>query len=446
MSVSIHAQLAAIAGELLSSEALQRLPLPSSPCRRRAARSPAVPTNVDEFRAELHALGCSQQAEALLTAIFGDGCRQLAAESARLFEAGVAELSSTFSRTEEGSLQVWEPSFSRAQERQYAETTLSIRQRILTEVRAAQARHAQAQAPLEEPQPGVFMPEVLAILNAAFQAHETVSRAERRELASVTGLTERQILTWFANQRQRRHKKRAAPYDLARRPPQHKQEARRTPSGSSSSSSLVEYAESGTASVSSGASATWSPTSGTYLAQGDIPVGDPSPTSAAFASYAAQFQLPHPPPLQQEEVEVPMMELTQPTPRAPLFPPLPAAAPYERPTEWWIPAPSSHDSAPSADSFIQALSSSPSSSTSSLEAYLPPAPFAVAPPPAPLVGAGGLSDAWMDDTFYENLFGSLGLDLAGAGAAQAPGLTLSMDAVRAEEAQAQAVGGGEMSF
>ncbi|BGP39329.1 hypothetical protein JCM10449v2_003267 [Rhodotorula kratochvilovae] len=336
-----------------------------------------------------------------------------------------------------------------------------MRTRLLDEVRSAQARHAQPPPPpQDDQQPGAFTPEALAILNAAFLAHETVSRAERRELASVTGLSERQILTWFANQRQRRHKKhRAAPYDLTRRPPpqqHHQQQARRTVSGSSSSSSLVEYAESGAESSSSGASATWSPTSGTYLAQGDIPVGESSPTGGAFASYAAQFQLPPPPPPQ---VEVPMMEFTTPTPLAAHFPPLPAAAaaPYEQhAAPWYIPPMSAPDSAPSADFFAQALSSSPSSSsTSSLEAYLPPPPFALTPAPAPLVVTGGLSDAWMDDTFYENLFGSLGLDLASAGQAAAPGLTLSMEAVRAEEIQAQvqayapvqqAVGGGEMWF
>ena len=159
-----------------------------------------------------------------------------------------------------------------------------------------------------------------------------------------------------------------------------------------------------------------------------------------------------------------MMEFTTPTPLAAHFPPFPAvaAAPYEQhAAPWSIPAMSAPDSAPSADFFAQALSSSPSSSsTSSLEAYLPPPPFALTPAPAPLVVTGGLSDAWMDDTFYENLFGSLGLDLASAGQAAAPGLTLSLslEAVRAEEMQVQVQaqayapvqqavgGGGEMWF
>ncbi|KAK4055472.1 hypothetical protein OIV83_000018 [Microbotryomycetes sp. JL201] len=51
---------------------------------------------------------------------------------------------------------------------------------------------------------GTFSEEVTAILLQAYSHQQTVTKAERRVLSDVTGLSDRQIRTWFGNQRQRR--------------------------------------------------------------------------------------------------------------------------------------------------------------------------------------------------------------------------------------------------
>ena len=174
-----------------------------------------------------------------------------------------------------------------------------------------------------------------------------------------------------------------------------------------------------------------------------------------------------------ERADVPMMHLEAPTPLEAAFPRALDAAPEPH---WSRP----HALEPDAHGPLDDLSASYPSSSAGADsrrssadsafsfatapggepAFVPPPQeqgffLAPAPAPTPAVAAlGGLSDAWMDDQFYENLFGSLGLDLGGGGvggAAQdgvmsmggegsAPGLTLSMEAVRAEE---QLGGGGE---
>ncbi|KAM0789037.1 hypothetical protein ACM66B_003102 [Microbotryomycetes sp. NB124-2] len=51
---------------------------------------------------------------------------------------------------------------------------------------------------------GTFSEETTAILLQAYSHQQTVTKAERRVLSDVTGLSDRQIRTWFGNQRQRR--------------------------------------------------------------------------------------------------------------------------------------------------------------------------------------------------------------------------------------------------
>ncbi|GJN89538.1 hypothetical protein Rhopal_002525-T1 [Rhodotorula paludigena] len=367
-------------------------------------------------------------------------------------------------------------------ERCFDEALARLEGRLLDEVRAAQSRHAtQAAAPPSD-EPGQFTPDVLRVLHAAFDASDSVSRAERRELAGATGLTERQILTWkseklkrrreqFANQRQRRSKKRAAPYDVQhRRAPltpasqrssrQHP-EQQRTVSASTSSSSLVEYDD----------------------APVDIPVSS-SPPRAPIAHPPPTFewQLPVPPSLaqytqqQQQPLVLPSLQLSAPTPIAASFAPpapAPAPAPAYNPFEssspgGWSPSSStsslsfgapSATAAPSMDFFApgSSLSSSPPSSLRTNPFLAPLAPVEV----PSVVSVPGMGDAWMDETFYENLFASLGLDGSSAGlaapqqldfsragldfggmiGADGDGLTLSLEAVRAEEGM-----GGEMRF
>ncbi|BGP07359.1 hypothetical protein JCM10049v2_003190 [Rhodotorula toruloides] len=293
---------------------------------------------------------------------------------------------------------------------------------ILHEIRAAQLRHSLSPSAPPSPEspptgrPKQFTAEVLAILEAAFEASDSVSRGERRELANVTGLTERQVLTWFANQRQRRNKKRrvpGAPYarpDLAVpstptsriRAPMHGHQQRRTVSGSSfgsSGSSLVEYAEQDLV----------------------LPPLDPSVQQPLF--------LPDVPVLGDVTAPTPIAASCFATPSSSRFD-CSASSVSSSLDDFSIPQPPRATYDPSS-----LFSTSPSNtSTSSLD--LPPldAPFepAIVQAPAP-------TDAWMDDEFYRNLFGSLGLDAGegGAGmetdgAGEGGGLTLSLDAVRAE--------------
>lgn len=310
----------------------------------------------------------------------------------------------------------------------------------------------------------------------------------------------------FANQRQRKNKKssapkRAAPYSHAsrprlplQRPQQHAHHARRTVSGSSSgSSSLVEY-ESASDSSAASSSGDWSPTSGTYRAEGDIPVDDgvrgPSPSSypsqspsGAFPTLPSHFSLPIPPHLSAQRPPpapaslhaepappsgyehqheyapaVPAMHLTQATPLSQAFPPFAhVAEPAYLPPAPWAPSAAGDGvevdaQVPMEDGEAYGAHSAPSSVIGADEhAALPPLDgAALAPVPAMTGALGVLSDAWMDDQFYENLFGSLGLDqlaMGGGGDGGAvqggedgmgmegmgPGLTLSMEEVRAEE-------------
>uniref|UniRef100_A0A0K3CBF6 FGENESH: predicted gene_5.490 protein n=1 Tax=Rhodotorula toruloides TaxID=5286 RepID=A0A0K3CBF6_RHOTO len=234
--------------------------------------------------------------------------------------------------------------------RVFQRRTSDFRQRLFEEVRAAQLRHSLSPPAPPSPEspatgrPKQFTAEVLAILEAAFEASDSVSRGERRELANVTGLTERQVLTW-----------------------------RRTVSGSSlgsSGSSLVEYAEQDLV----------------------LPPLDPSVQQPLF--------LP----------DVPVLgDVTAPTPIAATFFATPSSSRFDCSAssvsssldDFSIPQPPRAAYDPSS-----LFSTSPSNaSTSSFD--LPPldAPFepAIVQAPAP-------TDAWMDDEFYRNLFGSLGLD------------------------------------
>lgn len=156
------------------------------------------------------------------------------------------------------------------------------------------------------------------------------------------------------------------------------------------------------------------------------------------------------------------MHLTQATPLSQAFPPFAhVAEPSYLPLAPWAPSAAGEGvevdaQVPMEDGEAYGAHSAPSSIIGADEhaAHAAP-PFdaaALAPVPAMSGALGVLSDAWMDDQFYENLFGSLGLDQLAMGgdgdganaAAQGgedgmgmegmgPGLTLSMEEVRAEE-------------
>ncbi|BGP24033.1 hypothetical protein JCM10295v2_002934 [Rhodotorula toruloides] len=385
--------------------------------------SPVTPLTLPippPFRStEVWHMGCSQSAQAALRRIYLNAVEGLANKLSVAFERATSELSRYVrERGHHGAGRPFEHALREALSRIYHEKANSLQEAILSEVRAAQLRHSLSPpppAPESSPtgRPKQFTAEVLAILEAAFEASESVSRGERRELANVTGLTERQVLTWFANQRQRRNKKRRvpdAPYARAEaavpstptsriRAPMHGHQQRRTMSGSSfgsSGSSLVEYAEQDLA----------------------LPPLDPSVQQPLFLHNVPVFG-----------------ELTEPTPIA--------ASSFATPSSTFECSASSSSS--SIDDFTLScatydpaslFSTSPSNaSTGSSQLPPPNAPFepAIVQAPAP-------TDAWMDDEFYRNLFGSLGLDASegkagmdtdGAGG-EGGGLTLSLDAVRAE--------------
>lgn len=92
----------------------------------------------------------------------------------------------------------------------YVSTVQQIRSALLAEVSSARARllstpHAPPSPPSSSttspsltPGTGTFTPATLDLLESAFELTHHISRAEKAELARVTGLTERQLATWVS--------------------------------------------------------------------------------------------------------------------------------------------------------------------------------------------------------------------------------------------------------
>ncbi|GAA5829822.1 hypothetical protein JCM11251_007895 [Rhodosporidiobolus azoricus] len=433
-----------------------------------------------EARGLFEAEGCSDAATCALEHLYNDACRRIADEAQKCYASTVVQLQSVSDLDAERG-QAWETGMRRACQRSFEEKAKECLHRMADEVRLARSRHSTSSLPptsssLPPPppsEPGSFSPSNLALLNAAFSVRDSVSRAERRELARATGLNERQVLTWvredffyggeggarsgdekrdkkkrekrfeiddifvrdlqFANQRQRRGKKekaasavsaRASPYSHARHPSSsqsHHLPPLRTVSGSStaSSASLLSYAG-GT-----------SDEDFDIEAGGDIAVDAPAyapPQTATFATFASQFQvapLPPPPTFFQPPDEVPMMEFTSPTPITASFSTLGVAPsppqPHPAPTfDFSAPLflPSGSNTSPSPPTLIEDSSSLVDHGEWDAESFFSTSscgPVPVAPAPTPSLGLGptvageGGLDGWMDATFYENLLSSLGL-------------------------------------
>lgn len=400
---------------------------------------PHVPT----IRAEdLERMGCGRDATTKLLSVL-DRCRAtLANTHQRIFVEEAVKLGALFSSAEEEQYLRMVDAFRVAVVRSFSTGVEAASRILLDEVRAAQLRHSTSPPPAqtapESPangRPKQFTAEVLAILEAAFEASDSVSRGERRELANVTGLTERQVLTWvrtttgtlpsekgadaaraeqFANQRQRRNKKKqqpprvpgtpyarpdAVPSTSPSRMRAPSQQQRRTVSGSSfgsSGSSLVEYAEQ------------------------DLPLPplDPSIQQPLFL-----------------HDDVSSMDATEPTPRAASFSFATPSSTFDCSTSTCssLDELAPHPPRATYDPASLFTTSPSNASTGSFEVPQLGAPFEPT-----LITAPAPTDAWMDDEFYRNLFGTLGLD-AGEGAGmeaegggEGGGLTLSLDAVRAE--------------
>ncbi|GAA6007411.1 hypothetical protein JCM10207_006332 [Rhodosporidiobolus poonsookiae] len=346
----MHAQLAALASDFLSQHAQLCIP----PVSRAAIDLPIPALDLDaqqvDIEAELAAEGCSAEGSVSLARLYQTACARVKLEARRTLVATVREVDGT------GAMRVslrqqYVESLRDAWTGKYATFVRSCADRFLEEVRLARLRHASSQSSTSTstptPQePGTFTEEVVQILHAAFAVSDTVSRAERRQLALVTGLTERQVLTWFANQRQRRPKKaaaaqRASPYASARHPStaasthshRHHLPPVRTVSGSSSLSanssasslSLVSYADEH---VSEGEDIELAyPTEAEFVKrEEDATPLLPASAGASFASFASRFQVtpphsslsfpsftPAPAPVQ------PMIDFTTATPVAPSF-------------------------------------------------------------------------------------------------------------------------------
>ncbi|GAA5859709.1 hypothetical protein JCM8547_006993 [Rhodosporidiobolus lusitaniae] len=477
MLESAHADVAASAAAFLQHpEFLACAPIAAA---KRPVPSLALRMTTDRLKEDLLDAGCSSRSTAALLRI----CEAASDELGRVAQTAFARTVEGLQGACGGDRKVedaWTGAVRQGYERQFSEASRRLEDRFLDEVRLARSRswHAQPPSttptvPMNQQEPGTFTAEVLTILQTAFSVRDAVTRAERRELARVTGLSERQILTWFANQRQRRNKpKRASPYETPRRPLQQQREYQhhpplRTVSGSSSSSSLVPYATAFDNGVDIPIDAPQYAQS-QHGGEGDVDLL-PASGGADFASFAQQFQvapLPLPVPPQLEH-EVPMMEFTSPTPvAASFFPrPVPSSSDFLPPSRPSHPAPpaveysyspqSSNGAAAVADelSFLptappfppvfSSTSDAPSAqldwddSLSSLSSGFIP----VAPAPtlsssfadALRVSMEGM-DTFLDETFFENLLGSLGLSGAPSSSTAGGGLTLSMESVRQDVA------------
>lgn len=197
MAAAAHSLLITSAEALLCHPALQRLP-PRPPLRDFApVRPPRFSPPLQGFGSILQQLECSSEAAGALEAAYVTSCHQLAVRCETSYASSLAALRATFEADEGAHCAEWQQGLALAMERQYQQTADDMRNRLLDEVRSAQARHAASPIAAYEPQePGQFTPDVLAILHAAFSAADHVSKAERRTLAAATALSERQILTW----------------------------------------------------------------------------------------------------------------------------------------------------------------------------------------------------------------------------------------------------------
>ncbi|GAA5952544.1 hypothetical protein JCM8115_003631 [Rhodotorula mucilaginosa] len=394
--------------------------------------------------------GCTTRSVEQLDRLFSITCTALLDACSKHYEATVSRLWA-LSPEDNNRRKEWDSSVRTAFERKYETGVEAYCQVILQQVRAARLRHSTSPSPPPAPTTdaatttlsGHFTPAITALLQSAYDAHATgalPNKGERRELARATGLTEKQVVTWFGNTRQRQRKRRgreasggaatstttkrtsarSVPYSLDMAPQHRRRESaaeQRYPSsmqhppqqsqqrtwsfgssslnssvGSSSTSSLdlVEYAESAQDDATSVASAFLppapAPPAPANKVQFDVSTAlDPSGWFSVASSTAS-------PPASVTVADV--------TPR----PPQQADAFLS------LPAP-----AFAADQFTPAASSSSGSSPSSIRSPSAPHPLdsfptlAVADDELPYVPAP--NDAWMDDEFYRNLFSSLGFEM-----------------------------------
>ncbi|POY73743.1 hypothetical protein BMF94_3281 [Rhodotorula taiwanensis] len=336
------------------------------------------------------------------------------------------------------------------------------RQVVVDEVRAAQLRHASSSSPapssssFDPNDTRHFAPHILSFLQSAFDSHPTrrLNKTERKELARAAGLSEKQVSTWFGNakQRERRRREREAtgssgstltvqlqphrrtasartvPYDIDMAP-HHRGEAsyerqqQLQQSRSWSSSSFRSSSHLGS-SVSS-SSSSWSAASGS-----SIDVVEYAESAADSQFWPAASESSYPP--GDLIVDSSSWDLSA-------FPALDPsgwfssasssaagtreAAPSPASPPLLVLPPELDPNAPTPSSWSSTCASSPSLTfddpldpPGAADSFALEYPFPVTVP-AP-------ADAWMDEEFYRNLFGSLGLEMDGQ-AATAGGTTMA---------------------
>ncbi|BGP54884.1 hypothetical protein JCM8202v2_002471 [Rhodotorula sphaerocarpa] len=374
----------------------------------------------------------------------------------------------------------WSCVLTQAYERNFSKAVDNLQAVVIAEIRAAQLRHSFPSPSSTSSTPsddatinpsGQFRPDIVALLQAAYDAHPgPLSKADRRELARATGLTDKQITCWFGNARQRERKRRQrgasagssvsaattttrrssvrmVPYDVEMAPHHQVQQQQQqqqywqpVPFEQQQQRSWLYGASSLSSSVSSFSSASGSSSDLVEYAEPDASAAAMWPgmsqAAAPLSSSLAPLLVPAPPPPPMVPMD-PQLSL-DPTgwfcmSSPPSSSPQLGAAPP-------LLAPPPESFAPSPSSWSTSAAASPSPSFDAPLA-VPELDFEL--PFGPTVPAA--TDAWMDDEFYRNLFGSLGLDVEGGGSGAGAGGDMSaglggLDALLGE--LAGSLGGG----
>ncbi|GAA6024692.1 hypothetical protein JCM11491_003616 [Sporobolomyces phaffii] len=420
------------------------------PARPAINQPPTAPLNLSMFSlsSDLAAMGCSNPAMRTLDAIFQRACRRSIEDSQAAY-ARIASNIGECSSADEPGAEDYLSSVAIAISTKYERHASYLREEMLRQTEAAMARDSPfdtrhhlhglsapprqslytSRCPLLETHSeptGTFTAEVVSILQKAFDTSDTLTRAEVKGLIGITGLSTKQIRTWFANQRQRRGRK-LIPYISPRRPTtqRHSGPVRSVSnsSTSSSSSSLISY--------------------------DDFTPNNFSPPPQHHQLYPPPSSVdqlePHPPAQSEEDSQMSDSAPSNPTS-------IYALPDVGEPSTYGAPLPSAPSTAdtdrffspqqqlpiPSPDSHSNALFDF--DYTSSTETSFEDA--------SPLDHLQR-SDPFLDDQFLKNVLGTLGVTQGG-------GLTLCMDSFQDDEAvigesvELPSIGGGEggngMSF
>ncbi|GAA5838889.1 hypothetical protein JCM5353_001064 [Sporobolomyces roseus] len=432
-SGSVHARLAQTALSFLRHPAFAKSETESfHPLPPLAPIKLHCPLDADALQDTLVHVGCSKQAIAALVQVYTEACQRLASNAEHRLAEVVEDL-----RRLPSDLPLRVDALREGFGNRYVQSAAALRADILQEVQLAKSRYSTSSSSISSSTPSIlatfshpllpqqapaeaagnFTEEVVGILQKAFETKDTLTRAEVKSLAAVTHLNTKQIRTWFANQRQRRGgRKGAAPYNLAiaRPPTQRNAIPRRNVSNSSSDSSLISYSDSNVSLT--------PPKHNSFFPSPSIELLPPPPQHRkqepiSFPSYVPSHS--------HEEVDVPMMYYTEPTPTQPQFAlPLPLESTH-------VPLPS-----PPTTAKTDAFFSLPLPSTHTPPLSYSPTDSSPFPSPPQHHNSTQLSfldqlqstDPFLDDQFLQNVFGNLGVTANG-------GLTLMMDTIEDSEGQ-----------